>query len=114
MPHRFDYSDRPNEAPAAVKHRCIVKMRDSEGVEHAVQVSASSLYEAVVLGLRHFRRSPWSRETAFGNAQLRVELWPAPTTYTVAVPHIEKWLKSSGTSPRDTLLRQKLRNLLNQ
>ena len=32
--------------------KCVVRLRDQEGVEHAVQVTAGSLYEAAFLGLR--------------------------------------------------------------
>ena len=42
--------------------KCVVRLRDLEGVEHAVQVSAGSLYEAACVGLHQFRRGGWSRE----------------------------------------------------
>src|SRR6267154_2196958 len=54
--------------------KCVVKMRDPEGIEHAVQVQAGSLYEAASLGLKQFRRSEWSREATFEAGMLQVEV----------------------------------------
>jgi hypothetical protein len=38
----------------AALRSCTVSYRDSEGVTHTVDVSAASLYEAAVLGLKAF------------------------------------------------------------
>jgi hypothetical protein len=35
---------------------CLVSFADSEGIRHAVEVAASSLYEAAALGIAEFRR----------------------------------------------------------
>ncbi len=64
--------------------KCVVKMRDPEGIEHAVQVQAGSLYEAASLGLKQFRRSAWSREATFEGGMLQVEVWEARAD---RVPH---------------------------
>ena len=37
-------------------------MRDAQGDEHTVQVTAQSLYEAVAQGLRIFREHDWSED----------------------------------------------------
>jgi hypothetical protein len=92
--------------------RCVVKFRDAEGVEHAVQVSAGSLYEAACVGLAQFRRSGWSREEALEAGTLQVEVWEAPTVYRIKVEQLERWLERGGGSPREVALRQRIRGRL--
>ena len=98
----------------AEAHKCVVKLRDAEGVEHAAQVSAESLYEAACLALRRFRRSAWSRETVVDAGMLRVEVWESPTIYKISVASLEKWLAQGGGSPREVVLRQKIRGLMKE
>jgi hypothetical protein len=97
-----------------VARKCVVKLRDAEGVEHAAQVSAESLYEAACLGLRRFRRSGWSRETAVEAETLWVEVWEAPTVYKLNVANLEKWLARGGGSSREVVLRQKIRGMMKE
>src|SRR5437868_3634440 len=92
--------------------KCIVKFRDGDGVEHEVEVVASSLYEAAALGLRRFRRCDWSREPSFQAGTLEVEVWDQPTLHRVKVAELEKWLEREGGKPRDVALREKLRQTL--
>jgi hypothetical protein len=94
--------------------KCIVKLRDGEGVEHAVQVNARSVYEAAYLGLQQFRRSAWSREVALEAATLHVEVWEAPAVYKIGVGLLEKWLERRGGSPREVALRHDIRSRLKQ
>jgi hypothetical protein len=102
------------DAKVAAARKCVVKLRDAEGVEHAAQVVAESLYEAACLALRQFRRSAWSRETALEAGTLQVEVWEAPTVYKIHVASLEKWLARGGGSPREAFLRQKIRSLMNK
>ena len=48
---------------------CIVSFEDWDGMEHAVEVSAETLYEAAALGLKEFRAfaRPRSCENAISN-----------------------------------------------
>jgi hypothetical protein len=102
------------DAKVAAARKCVVKLRDTEGVEHAAQVVAESLYEAACLALRQFRRSAWSRETAVNAETLQVEVWEAPTVYKINVVSLENWLARGGGSPREVLLRQKIRSLMKE
>jgi acyl transferase domain-containing protein len=78
--------------------KCVVKFRNGDGVEHAVEVAASSLYEAAALGLRRFRQCDWSREPSFEAGTLEVEVWDQPTMHRVKVADLEEWLKRQGVS----------------
>ena len=94
--------------------RCVVKLRDLEGVEHAVQVTAGSLYEAACVALHQFRRRQWSREALLETTTLQVEVWQAPMVYKVSVDRLEKWLSWGGGSPREVALRHKIRSRMNE
>lgn len=43
---------------------CRVSCLDTQGFEHAVEVTAQSLYEAVTQALRVFRENEWSKAEA--------------------------------------------------
>jgi hypothetical protein len=94
--------------------KCLVRMRDHHGVEHVVQVDASSLYEAGCVALRQFRRSEWSRDATLKAMTLQVEVWQAPTVYKIGVDLLERWLARSGGSPREIALRQRIRSRLSE
>jgi hypothetical protein len=98
----------------AEPRKCVVKLRDLEGVEHAVQVSAGSLYEAACVALHQFRRGAWSREAALETMTLQVEVWQAPTVYKISVDSLEKWLARAGGSPREVALRHKIRGRMKE
>jgi hypothetical protein len=91
--------------------RCVVKLRDLEGVEHAVQVTAGSLYEAACVALYQFRRREWSRKALLETTTLQVEVWQAPMVYKVSVDRLEKWLARGRSSPREVALRHKIRSM---
>ena len=91
--------------------RCLVSLRDGEGVEHVAEVTAESLYEAGALALQQFRRAEWSREVSLDAGTLWVEVCQS-TFYNVKVAELEAWLKRSGGAPRDVAMRQKVRTRL--
>ena len=92
--------------------KCVATFRDTEGIDHAVVINAESLYEAAVVALRQFRRADWSRESALDLGTLRIEVWEQPTLYRIEVAKLEAWLRRSGGSPREVLLRNKLKELV--
>lgn len=51
---------------------CRVSCPDLDGVEHAVDVSANSLYEAVAQGLRAFRDADWAGDMGRGQTSITV------------------------------------------
>jgi hypothetical protein len=89
--------------------KCLVTFRDGEGVEHAVELTAESLYEATILALDRFRRCAWSREATFETATLKVEVWERSTIHRVSVADLDSWLKRPGGKPHEVALRNKLR-----
>jgi hypothetical protein len=92
---------------------CAVSYVDSDGIRHSVEVTAESLYEAAALGIQEFRRHPWSDDVAPGKmTPLEVAIKSAVTTHEVRVRQVEQWLASSAKSPRDTMLKARVRAIL--
>jgi hypothetical protein len=58
--------------PSVSLRKCRVSYCDLNGVEHAVEVSAESLYEAVAQGLRMFPENDWTHEVGRGQTAISV------------------------------------------
>jgi hypothetical protein len=90
---------------------CKVICRDTEGIEHAVSVSAESLYDAVAQGLKVFGTSEWVSSIA-GNAVITVRIREAEIEHRVRVSDFEAWLERSNKSPGEMVRRQRIRDRL--
>ena len=94
---------------------CIVSFRDIDGMHHAVEVNAASLYEAAVLGLKAFRSSGFAEHSLPGtNARLKVTVRSGEATHEVAVGQVETWLRGQGKSPLEQALKVRLREVLHR
>lgn len=81
---------------------------------HAVEVSATSLYEAAVLALAQFRTG-WLIQVLPGRAtRLTVTIAAPATSHEVEVGKLEDWLARSGKSPSELVLKKRLLELLNK
>lgn len=91
---------------------CRVSCRDQEGVEHAVTVSASSLYEAVARGLRALQDHAWVGE---GLGTITVQV-PAgvESKHDVRLQDFHQWLNKPGRSPAEITTRQRIREILGE
>ena len=90
---------------------CRVSCCDLAGVEHTVEVTADSLYEAVAQGLRVFRENNWVNEIGRGLTTVKVAVKEPEVEHHVRVMDFERWLASSGT-PAEMMLKSRLRILL--
>jgi hypothetical protein len=91
---------------------CRVTIRDMEGVDHTVQVTAGTLYEAVALGLRSLTGEEWVSGIAQGPNVARVSVTNVPIEHCVKLQDFNAWLKKEGGSPRETLDRRRIREIL--
>jgi len=98
-------------SPMAVKS-CRVTIEDMSGVEHTVQVSATSLYEAVALGLASLRGEDWVAGIAEGLNTVRVSAVDVPVEHSVRIMDFQSWLAKEGGSPRDRSQRYRVREIL--
>ena len=91
---------------------CRVSCVDLDGIEHAVEVSASSLYEAVAQALRIFRDNDWIERIGRGQTAILVKVKHPETEHMLRVQDFERWLEASPRSPAEMILKNRLRELL--
>ena len=87
---------------------CVVSFVDLDGVRHSVEVEAEGLYEASVLGLCAFRKH--NLEPG-GLTQLVVEV-RSSVTHTLTVTNVRDWLQRGVRTPKQAVLKERLRALL--
>ena len=92
--------------------RCRVSFRDSEGVEHAVDLEARTLYEAVGLAIDRFRRCEHVRYEPKGLHEFIVESREPSTQHRLTRNIFDAWLRRPGGSPADVALKTKLKEIL--
>lgn len=91
---------------------CRVTIKDMEGVEHTVSVTASTLYEAVALGLVSMRGEEWVAGMAGGLNAVRVTAVSVPVEHTVRLKDFQEWVRGRGGSPREVAARSRIREIL--
>ena len=88
---------------------CKVAYRDGDGTTHCVEVVASTLYEAAVLGMKAFQIAEWSERS---EGFLEVSVSAPAVKHQVSVSKLTAWLQSSGRSPRELGQKSKLKEIL--
>ena len=86
---------------------CFVSYVDG-GLRHSVEVQAESLYEAVVLAVRTFRLHDCDPGSG---RELEVEVRSA-VTHTITLKKVQDWLSGGAKSPKEAVLKERLRSLL--
>ena len=89
-----------------------VSYRDSEGIEHAVELEASSLYEAVGLAIDRFRRCEHILHEPKGLHEFIVEPRELTTQHRLTRKLFDEWLNRPGRTPADAALKTRLKALL--
>ena len=87
---------------------CIVSFLDTEGLRHTVEVEADSLYEAGVLAIRTFRQHDCEPGQT---SNLEVEV-RSSVIHTITTSRIYDWLKGGAKSPKEAVMKERLRALL--
>lgn len=79
---------------------------------HTVAVSASSLYEAVALGLAEFKKSGFAFAGVGPTTRLKIAVQPPATTHEISISRFQAWLDSNGRTPREQAKKVTLRQVL--
>ena len=79
-----------------------------DGVRHSVEVEAEGLYETSVLGLCAFRKHELEPG---GLTQLEVEV-RSSVKHILTVMKVREWLQRGVRTPKEAILKDKLRTLL--
>jgi hypothetical protein len=104
----FDWRKSPKMLNSAVMAACIVSFVDLDGVRHSVEVEAGGLYEASVLGLAAFRKHDLEPG---GLTQLEVDVHSS-VKHTLTVTKVRDWLQRGVRTPKEAILKERLRALL--
>jgi hypothetical protein len=91
---------------------CRVNIRDMEGLEHTVQVTAGTLFEAVALGLTSIRTEEWVNGVAEGLNTIKVSVQNTPIEHSVKLKDFNAWLKKEGGTPRERTDRKRIKEIL--
>jgi hypothetical protein len=91
---------------------CRVTISDMEGVAHTVEVTASTLFEAVALALKQLQGNEWVAGIGRPTDTIRVAVKSVPIEHAVRVGDFTKWLDRQGTSPAEVMKRRKIRQIL--
>jgi hypothetical protein len=92
-------------------HTCLVSFTDTNNIRHAVEVAATTLYEAATLAMAEFRRCGFT-ENAPGPATLVTVTVKGPSTsHEVQGSKVEMWIQSVG-KPNEQAMKSRLRELL--
>jgi hypothetical protein len=83
-----------------------------KGVSHTVEVTASTLYEAVAQGLAAIQGAEWVGEIAQGLNVVKVSVLPVRVEHEVKLMDFTKWLERKGGSPREVSDRHRIRTIL--
>lgn len=92
--------------------QCRVSFRDSDGIEHAVELEARTLYEAVGLAIERFRQCEHVRYEPKGLHEFVVESREPGTQHRLTRNTFDAWLRRPGGSPADVALKTRLKGLL--
>ena len=88
--------------------RCRVSYLDSRNIEHAVDVTADSLFEAVAAAVRAFREGALVDELPSAGTELRISVFPLPVEHRVRLQRVEQWAQTGTVkSPVEMLRRER-------
>jgi hypothetical protein len=87
-------------SPWVTRKSCTVSFQDSNGVRHAVEVGAETVYEAGVLALKSFGAHDCPPGPA---AHLAIEVKNPSLTHTVITRAVRDWLEGGARSPKEAI-----------
>jgi hypothetical protein len=93
---------------------CTVAVKDVQGVEHSVDVTAETLYEAIATALAALQKDNWVGEIGQGFATVSVVVQQPPVKHEVKMKDFVSWLGRQGRSPAEVMLKQKLEKILGE
>ena len=92
----------------SVGRTCRVSFTDQKGTKHTAEVTADSLYEAALVGLKAISEG-WGEEP---EASTPITVSIVPPEHVVTLRHIKAWVEKGSGPPRDMALRHRLKALL--
>jgi uncharacterized protein (UPF0210 family) len=92
---------------------CTVEVKDIRDVEHSIEVTAETLYEAIATALATLQQDNWVGEIGQGFETVTVLVQQPPVRHEVKIKDFVSWLGRHGRSPAEVvILKQKLEKIL--
>jgi hypothetical protein len=95
-----------------VLRTCTVAVRDLREVEHSIEVTAETLYEAIATALAALQQDNWVGDIGQGFTTVTVVVQQPPVKHEVKMKDFVSWLGRQGRSPAEVILKQKLEKIL--
>ena len=92
---------------------CTVVLHDLNQTAHSLDVTAETLYEAVAQALAMLRDHEWVGDIGKGLIAVTVKVRHPDVTHVLKIQDFERWLNGSCKSPAETILKSRLRQILN-
>ena len=94
--------------------KCLVTFTDLHGIEHRSECSAASLFEAVAVAMRTFREEEWSAPAVWEIGYFDVSVMAPAVSHRVLLKSFHNFMERSNGSPREVVLRQRLKQILGE
>ncbi len=91
---------------------CTVSYLDNERIEHAVTVTAESLYEAAALGYEALASADLVEGRPEPGTVLEIIVHSPTVKHRVSVAKLRQWIERGGKSPREVVIKQRLKERL--
>jgi uncharacterized protein (UPF0210 family) len=91
---------------------CTVVVKDLRDIEHSIEVTAETLYEAIATALAALKQDTWVGEIGHGFTTVSVLVQQPPVKHEVKIKDFVSWLGRQGRSPAEVILKQKLEKIL--
>ena len=100
------------DSQTVVLRTCTVAVKDIRDVEHSIEITAETLYEAVATALAALQQDNWVGEISKGLTTVSVLVQRPPVRHEVRMKDFLAWLGRQGGSPAEVILKQKLAKIL--
>ena len=91
---------------------CRVTCQHAQGIEHSVEVTAQTLYEAVAQAWRVFGDCEWHGDGGRPPSVFVVRVKQPEVEHKVRTQDFENWLAAAPKSPAEMALKNRLRKVL--
>jgi hypothetical protein len=88
-----------------------VSFKGVSGIRHGVEVEAESVYEAAAKAVARFREDPWMEQVGPATL-LDIEVREPPTTHSISLLQVERWIASATANPTEASRKVRLKMLL--
>jgi len=104
--------DEYDNLSCVVLRTCTVAVKDIQDIEHSMEVTAETLYEAIAIALAGLQKDNWVGEIGQGFTTVTVVVQQPPIKHEVKMKDFVSWLGRQGGSPAEVILKQKLEKIL--